>query len=51
MYRRKIENVFQSWLDNASHKPLVVKGVRQCNANWLKRTTNTAPYTAKPSLA
>ena len=30
MYRRKIENVFQSWLDNASHKPLVVKGVRQC---------------------
>ena len=30
MYRRKIENVFQMWLDDASHKPLVVKGVRQC---------------------
>lgn len=30
MYRRKIENVFQTWLDDASHKPLVVKGVRQC---------------------
>ena len=30
MYRRKIENILQSWLDNASHKPLVVKGVRQC---------------------
>ena len=30
MYQRKIENVLQSWLDNPSHKPLVVKGVRQC---------------------
>ncbi len=30
MFKRKIENIFQSWLDDASHKPLVVKGVRQC---------------------
>ena len=30
MYKRKIEKVLQSWLDVASHKPLVVKGVRQC---------------------
>ena len=30
MYKRKIESVLQSWLDDASHKPLVVKGVRQC---------------------
>lgn len=30
MYRRKIETVLQSWLDNSTHKPLVVKGVRQC---------------------
>ena len=30
MFRRKIENVLQSWLDDPSHKPLVVKGVRQC---------------------
>ena len=30
MYKRKIEKVFQSWLEDASHKPLVVKGVRQC---------------------
>ena len=30
MYKRKIENVLHSWLDDASHKPLVVKGVRQC---------------------
>lgn len=30
MYRRKIENVFRSWLGTPSHKPLVVKGVRQC---------------------
>ena len=30
MYKRNIEKVFQSWLDDSSHKPLVVKGVRQC---------------------
>ena len=30
MYKRKIESVLQSWLEDASHKPLVVKGVRQC---------------------
>lgn len=30
MYRRKIEKVLQSWLSDTSHKPLVVKGVRQC---------------------
>ena len=30
MFRRKIENVLQSWLGDPSHKPLVVKGVRQC---------------------
>jgi hypothetical protein len=30
MYKRKIENILQTWLDDASHKPLVVKGVRQC---------------------
>lgn len=30
MYKRKIENRLQSWLDDTSHKPLVVKGVRQC---------------------
>ena len=30
MYIRKIESTFQSWLDSPSHKPIVVKGVRQC---------------------
>lgn len=30
MYKRKIESIFQSWLDDISHRPLVVKGVRQC---------------------
>ena len=30
MFRRKIENVLQSWLNDPSHKPLVLKGVRQC---------------------
>lgn len=30
MYKRKIENKLQAWLDNTSHRPIVVKGVRQC---------------------
>ena len=30
MYKRKIESRLQAWLDEPSHKPVVVKGVRQC---------------------
>lgn len=30
MYKRKIESRLQAWLDGPSHKPIVVKGVRQC---------------------
>ena len=30
MYKRKIENALQLWLESPAHKPLVVKGVRQC---------------------
>lgn len=30
MYKRKIESKLQSWLEDTSHKPIVVKGVRQC---------------------
>lgn len=30
MYKRKIDDVLQSWLDSSTHKPLVLKGVRQC---------------------
>lgn len=30
MYKRKIESALHLWLKDASHKPLVVKGVRQC---------------------
>lgn len=30
MYKRKIENKLQTWQKDAAHKPLVVKGVRQC---------------------
>ena len=42
MYKRKIENVLQSWLDDASHKPLVVKGVRQCG-----KTSSVMDFTQK----
>ncbi len=30
MYKRKIETVLKAWIEDPSHKPLVVKGVRQC---------------------
>lgn len=30
MYKRKIENQLQMWLEDAAHRPVVVKGVRQC---------------------
>ncbi len=30
MFKRKIESSLESWLSSASHKPIVVKGVRQC---------------------
>lgn len=30
MYKRKIEDRLQQWLEESSHKPIVVKGVRQC---------------------
>ena len=30
MYKRKIEEALRKWLETPSHKPLVVKGVRQC---------------------
>jgi len=30
MFRRKIEKVFEEWKNEKGHKPLVVKGVRQC---------------------
>ena len=30
MFKRKIDFVLQEWKDNPNHKPLVIKGVRQC---------------------
>lgn len=30
MFKRKIESKFKEWFDDKGHKPLVVKGVRQC---------------------
>lgn len=30
MFKRKIEGELESWLSDSSHKPIVVKGVRQC---------------------
>ena len=30
MYKRKIEEKLLAWKNTANHKPLVIKGVRQC---------------------
>ena len=30
MFKRKVEQVLEEWLQSPSHKPLVIKGVRQC---------------------
>ena len=30
MYRRKIESLLLDWKNNPNHKPLVIKGCRQC---------------------
>lgn len=30
MYKRKIESLLQQWKNQHKHKPLVIKGVRQC---------------------
>lgn len=30
MYRRKIEDVLLRWKETPNHKPLVIKGCRQC---------------------
>ena len=30
MYQRKIESLLQQWKNQQKHKPLVIKGVRQC---------------------
>lgn len=30
MYKRKIENLLHQWKEKANHKPLVIKGCRQC---------------------
>ncbi|MEE0923007.1 MAG: AAA family ATPase, partial [Paludibacteraceae bacterium] len=30
MYKRKIEDYLLRWKENPKHKPIVIKGVRQC---------------------
>ena len=30
MFRRKIDNILEDWIQDAHHMPIVVKGVRQC---------------------
>lgn len=34
MYKRKIENILLQWKQTANHKPLVIKGVRQCGKTY-----------------
>lgn len=30
MFKRKIEHQLESWLEDSAHKPIIIKGVRQC---------------------
>lgn len=30
MFKRKIEHQLESWLQDSAHKPIIIKGVRQC---------------------
>ncbi|MDY6348511.1 MAG: AAA family ATPase [Bacteroidales bacterium] len=34
MLRRKIESYLEEWKRNSNHKPLVIKGVRQCGKTY-----------------
>lgn len=34
MYKRKIEDVLQKWFDTFNHKPIVIKGCRQCGKTY-----------------
>lgn len=42
MFKRKIETTLKSWLDDPAHKPLIVKGVRQCG-----KTSSVMDFTSK----
>ena len=33
MYKRKIESILQQWKAQPKRKPLIIKGVRQCEIN------------------
>jgi len=44
MYRRKIETRLQVWKDTPNHKPLVVKGVRQCGKTSSVKAFASARY-------
>lgn len=34
MYKRKIEDILQKWFDTSGHKPIVIKGCRQCGKTY-----------------
>lgn len=38
MLKRKIESKLHQWREDADHKPLVIKGCRQCGKTWSVRT-------------
>lgn len=42
MFKRKIEKTLQVWMDDTNHKPLIVKGVRQCG-----KTSSVMDFTSK----
>ncbi len=45
MFKRKIENVFNDWKNTPNHKPLVIKGCRQCGKTYSVLAFAKANYT------
>lgn len=55
MYKRKIESVLTKWKDTPNHKPLVIKGVRQCGKtcsvlDFARRNYKNVVYMADTGL-
>lgn len=44
MYRRKIEGVLKRWKETPNHKPLVIKGCRQCGKTSSVKSFSASQY-------
>ena len=47
MLKRKIETILKNWKDAEGHKPLIIKGCRQCGKTFSVRQFAQENYTHK----